>query len=83
VGWFNILGLVDLVVALAIGFTAAPGLAQVLVVSPSTEAIALLPLVLIPTTIVPLAAALHLLSLRKLTTAGAPETAATPVGSMK
>jgi hypothetical protein len=64
--WFNILGLLDLVVATTIGVTAAPGVAHVLSLSPSTEQIALLPLVLIPTTVVPLAVALHLLSLRKL-----------------
>ncbi|WP_418001785.1 hypothetical protein ACNO8X_15965 [Mycobacterium sp. PDNC021] len=67
--WFNILGLLDLVVATALGVTAAPGLAHVLQLSPSTEQIALLPLVLIPTTLVPLAAALHIVSLRKLSTA--------------
>jgi hypothetical protein len=35
-------------------------------VSPSTEGVTMLPLVLIPTTVVPLAVALHLLSLRQL-----------------
>jgi hypothetical protein len=64
--WFNILGLVDLVAAGAIGFTAAPGLARLLDVSPSTEAISLLPLALILTAIVPLATALHVLTLQKL-----------------
>ncbi|BBX82741.1 hypothetical protein MAUB_06140 [Mycolicibacterium aubagnense] len=64
--WFNILGLLDLVVATALGVTAAPGLAHVLQLSPSTQQIALLPLVLIPTTLVPLAATLHIVSLRKL-----------------
>jgi len=64
--WFNLLGLLDLIVALGIGFTAFPGPARVLFVTPSTESIALLPLVLIPTTVVPLAAALHLMSLAKL-----------------
>jgi hypothetical protein len=64
--WFNVLGLLDLVVATAIGVTAAPGVAHVLSLSPSTAQIALLPLVLIPTTVVPLAVALHVLSLRKI-----------------
>lgn len=63
--WFNILGLLDLVVATALGVTAAPGLAHILQLSPSTEQIALLPLVLIPTTLVPLAASLHIVSLRR------------------
>jgi multisubunit Na+/H+ antiporter MnhC subunit len=69
--WFNILGLTDLMAAGAIGFTAAPGLARLLDVSPSTEAISLLPLALILTAIVPLATALHLLSLQKLAAAKA------------
>ncbi len=64
--WFNVLGLVDLLVALGIGFAAAPAVVRLLLVSPSTEAISLLPLALIPATVVPLASALHLLSLRKL-----------------
>lgn len=73
--WFNVLGLLDLVVALGICYTAAPGAARLLIVSPSTVSISLLPLALIPTTIVPLAAALHLLSLQKLTAAAPTETA--------
>lgn len=81
--WFNILGIVDLVVALGIGFAAAPGLARVLVVSPTTETISLLPLVLIPTTVVPLAVALHVLSLRKLREATQTRTVATLVGGTK
>jgi hypothetical protein len=76
--WFNVLGLVDLVVALAIGFAAAPAVVRLLLISPTTEAISLLPLALIPATVVPLAAALHLLSLRRLmetsTTAATTET---------
>jgi hypothetical protein len=42
--WFNILGLVDLVVAIGIGSLAAAGPHRFLAVTPSTEAIALLPL---------------------------------------
>lgn len=79
--WFNILGLVDLVVALGIGVTAAPGVAHVLSLTPSTEQIALLPLVLIPTTVVPLAVALHLLSLRKLVATTQATLVATLVGA--
>jgi hypothetical protein len=62
--WFNVLGLVDLVVAVTMGSLAAQGLHRLLAVSPSTEGLALLPLALIPTTAVPLAAALHVISLR-------------------
>jgi hypothetical protein len=79
--WFNILGLLDLVVATTLGVTAAPGIAHVLSLSPSTEQIALLPLVLIPTTVVPLAAALHVLSLRKIAVGTKPASAPTPVGA--
>lgn len=64
--WFNVLGIVDLLVAVGIGFLAAPGPANLLSVTPSTAAIAMLPLVLIPTTAVPLAVALHVVSLRRL-----------------
>ena len=64
--WFNILGIVDLALALVIGFVAAPGAVHLLVVSPTTQAISQLPLALIPTTVVPLALACHVLSLRNL-----------------
>jgi hypothetical protein len=80
VWYFNVLGLIDLVVALIIGFAAAPAVVRLLLVSPSTEAISLLPLALIPATVVPLAAALHLLSLRRLMVAGATPAAAETVG---
>ena len=79
--WFNVLGLLDLVVATALGVTAAPGLANVLQLSPSTEQIALLPLVLIPTTLVPLAAALHIVSLRKLAASTPTKSASIMVGA--
>jgi hypothetical protein len=64
--WFNVMGIVDLVVAVGIGFLAGLGPTRLLMVTPSTEAIALLPPVLIPTVAVPLAAALHVISLVKL-----------------
>jgi hypothetical protein len=79
--WFNILGLVDLVVAGAVGFAAAPGTARALNVTPSTEAISLLPLALILTGIVPLAAALHLVSLSKLAKTGKSTRVNTLVGA--
>ena len=83
VWYFNVLGLADLVVALVIGFAAAPAVVRLLIVSPSTEAISLLPLALIPATVVPLAAALHLLSLRRLTVAAPTPAAAETVGSTR
>jgi hypothetical protein len=64
--WFNVLGIVDLIVAVGIGFLAAPGPANLLAVTPSTAALTMLPLVLIPTGAVPLAVALHVVSLRRL-----------------
>jgi hypothetical protein len=80
--WLNILGLADIFVAFGIGYAAAPGPVRLLFPSPSTEAISTLPLVLIPTAVVPLAVTLHVLSLRKLRAAapsGVPT--ATPVRS--
>jgi hypothetical protein len=65
VAW-NLLGLLDLVVALAIGLAAAPGPLRLIAVTPSTAAIGVLPLVLIPTFVVPLSILLHVVSLRSL-----------------
>ena len=67
--WFNILGIVDLAVAVGIGFLAGLGPSPVLGVNPSTDIVAALPLVLIPTAAVPLAIALHVVSLRRLSVA--------------
>jgi hypothetical protein len=61
---FNALGILDLVVAVTIAVLAA-----FLKVSPSTEALGLLPLALAPTVAVPLAIALHVVSLRRLRSA--------------
>jgi hypothetical protein len=64
--WFNVAGLADFAVAFTIGFLAGPGRAQLLHLSPTTEQISVLPLVLIPTAGVPLLLALHVISLAKL-----------------
>lgn len=64
--WFNILGILDLVVAVGIGVFAGLGPTQLLSGSTSTSGVTLLPLVLVPTTAVPLAIALHVISLRRL-----------------
>jgi hypothetical protein len=58
---FNGLGILDLVVAITIAVLAA-----FLKVSPSTQALGLLPLALAPTVAVPLAIALHIVSLLRL-----------------
>jgi hypothetical protein len=64
--WFNVLGIVDHVVAIVIGFLAAVGPTQVFFVTPPTQEIGLLPLVLVPTVAVPFAMALHVVSLARL-----------------
>jgi hypothetical protein len=64
--WFNVAGLADFAVAFAVGFLAAPGRQQVLHLTPTTQQISVLPLVLIPTAGVPLLFALHVISLVKL-----------------
>ncbi|MGP3963056.1 hypothetical protein ACTWPT_44415 [Nonomuraea sp. 3N208] len=64
--WFNVLGIVDLVVAVTIGFLAGLGPFRPLDVTPTTEALSLLPLTLVATGAVPVALALHIVSLRRL-----------------
>jgi hypothetical protein len=64
--WFNLFGILDLVVALSIGFLAGLGPWRPLEVTPTTEPLTLLPLALVPTVAVPLALALHVVSLRRL-----------------
>lgn len=61
--WFNLFGVADLVVALALG-----GLTgfQLIHVTPPNDAISLLPLAWIPSAEVPLLLALHVLSFRRL-----------------
>jgi hypothetical protein len=66
---FNVLGILDLAVAGSIGFL----LFRVVEVTPSTAPLFVLPLALIPTVPVPLALALHIVSLRRLRTATKPE----------
>ena len=68
---FHLLGLLDLIVAVSIGFLLGPF--GPLEVTPSTEALRLLPLALIPTAPVPLALALHIVSLRRLRAAAKSE----------
>jgi hypothetical protein len=71
--WFNLFGILDLLVAFSIGFLAGLGPWQPLAVTPSTEPLSLLPLALVPTVAVPLSLALHLVSLRQLRAAAQPE----------
>lgn len=65
--WFNVLGLVDLALALTLGaLTGLSAASQLIVTTPSSAALTTLPLVLIPTTAVPLAIALHIFDLTAL-----------------
>lgn len=66
---FNALGLLDLVVAVGMGFLGGLGPHPFVPMSPPTGAMGLLPLALVPTTAVPLAAALHVVSLARLRSA--------------
>lgn len=80
--WFTVAGLTDLVVAVTLGLLGGLATHPILAVSPSTAAMSLLPLALIPTTVVPLDAALHVLSLARLRRAARSVTAPVPaVGS--
>src|SRR5918995_1057578 len=63
---FHWYGIGDLVVALTIGFFAGLGPWLLIDVTPTTEALALLPLALVPTTAVPLTITLHIASLRRI-----------------
>lgn len=65
INW-NILGIADLVIALAVGIAGYPRPLQLIPLTPSTEPFSLYPLVLIPLFAVPLALLLHFCSLRTL-----------------
>jgi len=79
--WFNGLGLLDLVVAVTLGTLSRPGPQQILAVDAPGEALTLLPLVLIPATAVPLAAALHIMSIRRLRAEAGPQHQDVPPGA--
>ena len=63
IAW-SVVGIVDLIVALSTGILSYPRPVQVLATAPSTEIIALFPMVIVPLFAVPLAFLLHLLTLR-------------------
>ena len=65
IAW-NIIGILDLVVAIGIGIVGFPRPIQTIPLSPSTEQLSLFPLVFIPLFVVPLAIMLHLFSWRGL-----------------
>lgn len=63
---WNILGILDLVIAIGVGIFAYPRPIQVLPTEVSTELLSLYPLAIIPLFAVPLAILLHFLSIRSL-----------------
>lgn len=63
---FHLLGLLDLVVAISIGYLAGLGPFRPLDITPTTEPLSLLPLALVATVAVPTALALHVVVLRQL-----------------
>ena len=69
---WNVLGILDLVVAVTTGFITSPSLIQPIDVQPNSELMTMLPMVLIPVYLVPLSIMLHVASLAKLHRATAP-----------
>ncbi len=63
---FNVFGLLDLAVAIFFGVTSLRGLFHVWPVDPSTAALTVLPLALIPSVGVPIMATMHFVALRQL-----------------
>lgn len=63
---FNLFGLADLVVAVALGIMTSPGPAQVFHTVPTSELVTHFPLALVPAFLVPLAFMLHIVSLWQL-----------------
>jgi hypothetical protein len=64
-GW-NLFGILDLVVAVTMGFATAPSALRLIDVQPTSEMMTVLPMVLIPIFLVPLSIVLHAASLVKL-----------------
>ena len=65
VAW-NVLGILDLIVAVGTGFMTAPSRFLTLDVQPTSDLMTVLPMVLIPVYLVPLSIVLHLASVAKL-----------------
>jgi hypothetical protein len=63
---WNLLGIADLVVAVATGFLTSPSPVQLLALDRPNELISAFPLVMIPVFLVPLSVLLHLASFEKL-----------------
>jgi hypothetical protein len=67
---WNLLGIADLIIALATGLLTSPSPLQRFAFDHPNQLIAVFPLVLIPTFLVPLAILLHIISLTQLRQAG-------------
>ena len=63
---WNLLGILDLVAAVGLGITTTPGPLHLINASPSTVLLSTLPLVMVPTFLVPLSFLIHVVSLRHL-----------------
>jgi hypothetical protein len=63
---FNLLGLLDLVVAIGLGITTNPGPVQIFHTTPSAEVLTRFPMALVPGFLVPLAFMVHFVSLSQL-----------------
>jgi hypothetical protein len=63
---FNLLGLLDLIVAIGLGITTNPGPIQIFHTTPSAELLTRFPLALVPGFLVPLAFMVHFVSLWQL-----------------
>jgi hypothetical protein len=63
---WNIFGMVDLIVAVATGFSTSPSPFQLFAFDQPNELVSVFPLVLIPTYLVPVSILLHIASLTKL-----------------
>jgi hypothetical protein len=72
--WWNILGVTDLIIAVATGIASSPSLIQVAAFDQPNELISMFPLVLVPAFLVPLWILLHIASLTKLRRAAAIDT---------
>jgi len=65
---FNLLGLLDLIVAIGLGMTTSPGPVQLFHTTPTAELVTRFPLALVPGFLVPLAFMVHFVSLWQLRT---------------
>lgn len=63
---FNLLGMIDLILAVFLGVTTNPGPAEIFHTTPTSVLITRFPLALVPTFLVPLAFAIHVISLWQL-----------------